>query len=92
MRLASIADVAAAVRGRRMQLGLSQGDLADRAGVSRKWINEFEAGGKASAEMGHVLRVLEAVGLALHAEPLTPGPDDEGGVDLDALLEDLRGE
>lgn len=89
MRLASIADIAAAVRGRRIDLELSQGDLADRAGVSRKWINEFEAGGKATAELGHVLRVLEAMGLAIHTGTLDPEPDDSG-IDLDVILDDLR--
>lgn len=89
MRLTSIADVAATVRGRRMDLGLSQGDLADRAGVSRKWINEFEAGGKATAEMGHVLRVLEALGLGLHIATTDAEPNDSG-INLDAILDDLR--
>lgn len=89
MRLVSIADIAATVRGRRMDLGLSQGDLADRAGVSRKWINVFEVGGKATAEMGHVLRVLEALGLELHTATTDPEPNDSG-INLDAILDDLR--
>lgn len=91
MHLASIADIAAVVRGRRIDLRLSQGDLAERAGVSRRWINQFEAGGRTTAEIGTVLRVIEAVGLSLHAEVATPNPV-EGGIDLDALLDDLRRE
>ena len=63
MRLTSIADVAAAVRGRRMDLGISQGNLAQRAGVSRKWVNQFERGGRTTAEIGTILRVLDALGL-----------------------------
>jgi y4mF family transcriptional regulator len=51
------------MRGRRTDLGLSQVELARLAGVSRKWISEFE-GGHLSAEIGLVLRVLEALGLA----------------------------
>jgi len=89
MRIVSIADIAAAVRGRRMDLGLSQGDLADRARVSRKWVNEFEAGGKATAEMGHVIRVLDALGLAFDIKP-TDGAQDTSGIDLDDILNDLR--
>jgi ribosome-binding protein aMBF1 (putative translation factor) len=42
MTIRSIRDLAAAVRGRRKDLGMSQADLARRAGVSRKWIYEFE--------------------------------------------------
>jgi HTH-type transcriptional regulator/antitoxin HipB len=73
--------------GRRTDLGLSQVALARRAGVSRKWISEFEAG-NLSAEIGLVLRVLDALGMALdlisgdNAAPL-------GGanrVDLDEIL------
>jgi transcriptional regulator with XRE-family HTH domain len=89
MRIVSIADVAALVRGRRMDLGLSQGDLARRAKVSRKWINEFEAGGKATAELGHVLRVLEALDVDLEAVTGGRRPTS-GGIDLDDILSDLR--
>jgi HTH-type transcriptional regulator/antitoxin HipB len=89
MRLVSIADIAAAVRGRRMDLGLSQGDLAERAGVSRKWVNEFELGGKQTAEIGHVLRVIGALGLVLDVGTgdAAPPPD---GIDLDAILDGYR--
>lgn len=88
MRIVSIADVAALVRGRRMDLRLSQGDLAKRAGVSRKWVNEFEAGGKATSELGHVLRVLEALGVGLVT--VTGEPERSGGIDLDDILNDIR--
>ena len=89
MRMFSIADVAAVVRGRRIDLGLSQGELAKRAGVSRKWVNEFEVAGKASAELGHVLRVFDTLGLAIQAEPADATRIDNG-IDLDAILDDLR--
>lgn len=88
MRIVSIADVAALVRGRRMDLRLSQGDLAKRAGVSRKWVNEFEAGGKATSELGHVLRVLEALDVGLVT--VTGEPERSGGIDLDDILNDIR--
>ena len=93
MRLASIADFAAAVRGRRVDLGLSQGDLAERAGVSRRWVNQFETGGRATAEIGTILRVLDALSLGLRIDviPGTPnGRQPAGDVDLDVLLDDLR--
>lgn len=90
MRIRSTHDAAAAVRGRRKDLGLSQADLAARAGVSRKWIYEFEAG-KATAELGLVIRVLEQLGLALDFGS-GPGPrSSRRGVDLDALLKEHRG-
>jgi HTH-type transcriptional regulator/antitoxin HipB len=57
-------EMSAAVRRRRRELGQSQATVARRAGVSRKWIYEFEAG-KASAEFGLVVRVLAALELSL---------------------------
>lgn len=88
MTVSSIRDVAAAVRGRRKDLGLNQAELAERAGVSRKWIYEFEAG-KPTAEFGLLLRVLDELGLALD---LVPRPTASGGktMDLDALLDEHR--
>ncbi|HSO29779.1 MAG TPA: helix-turn-helix domain-containing protein [Candidatus Sulfomarinibacteraceae bacterium] len=82
----TISDIANAVRGRRLQLGVSQDELSRRAGVSRKWIYEFEAG-KAGAEFGIVLMVLEALGMRL-ALGTAPASEVAGGVDLDALLDD----
>ena len=70
---------------------MSQADLATQAGVSRKWIYEFEAG-KPNAELGLILRVMDALGLQLelnldeHAGTVVPGHT----VDLDALINEHR--
>ncbi len=92
MTIRSIRDLAAVVRGRRKDLGMNQAELAERAGVSRKWIYEFEAG-KPTAEFGLLLSVLDELGLALE---LTPRPETDqrplgDTVDLDALLDEHRG-
>jgi HTH-type transcriptional regulator / antitoxin HipB len=91
LRLISVADASAAVRGRRADLGLSQRDLAARAGVSRKWIYEFEAG-KPKAELGCVLRVFDALGIALVADigDAAPRGDASNAVDLDVIIADHR--
>jgi len=92
MSICSIRDLAAAVRGRRIDLGLNQADLASRAGVSRKWVYEFEAG-KATAQFGLILRVLDALNLALDlssTDDASTSPTD-AAVDLDALLDEYRG-
>ncbi len=94
MRVRSIADSAAAVRGRRIELDLSQDQLACRAGVSRKWVYEFEAG-KPTAEFGYVIRVLEALDLRLEVRTedrrTEEAPDAAASaVDLDSLLEEHR--
>jgi HTH-type transcriptional regulator/antitoxin HipB len=87
----SIRDVASVVRGRRLDLGINQADLASRAGVSRKWVYEFEAG-KPTAEFGLLLRVLDALGLALEVAPSDDAHASGEGVamDLDALIDEHR--
>jgi len=107
MRVHSTADVAAAVRGRRLDRGLSQSELAQRSGISRKWISEFEAG-KATAEFALVIRVLEALELSLDlsddpgstatmsatgtlSASATVSSTASGSLDLDELLEEHRG-
>lgn len=93
MTIRSIRDIAAAVRGRRKELGLSQDQLAKRAGVSRKWISEFEAG-KPTAELGLVLRVLDELGFRLElregSDTDAARPRSRDAVDLDTLLDELR--
>ena len=78
MHINSIQDLAAAVRGRRQELGLSQGQLAAHAAVSRDWINQIEAG-KPTAEFGLVLRLLDALDLRLNLLPRTKGSDPAAG-------------
>jgi len=91
LRVRSIRDIAAAARGRRLDLGLSQAQVAKRVGVSRKWIVEFEAG-KSSAELGLALRVLDELGLALDVSRQGEAPGFGGDtVDLDVVLEEHRG-
>lgn len=93
MSVRSVRDVAAAVRGRRQDLGISQVELARQAGVSRKWISECESG-KSTAEFGLVLRVLDALALSLElreAPARQEGVSEgRGAVDLDLLLNRLR--
>jgi HTH-type transcriptional regulator / antitoxin HipB len=94
MRIRSMADVAAAVRGRRLDRGLSQSELAEMAGVSRKWISELEAG-KPTVETVLVIRILEALELHIElsqdseAAETSPGTISDP-VDLDVLLDDYR--
>lgn len=59
-------DLAATVRGSRVEHGWSQTELARRARVSRSWIGDLEAG-KPTAEIGRVLAVLDALGIELTA-------------------------
>ena len=53
------------VRLLRTRRDLTQGDLADLAGVSRTWLNQIENGAKSNAELGSLLAVLDALGATL---------------------------
>ncbi|GAA4267022.1 helix-turn-helix transcriptional regulator [Frondihabitans peucedani] len=51
-------------RQRRLDLGLSQGALADRAGTTRQWLSRFEAG-KGDVSLAKALEVVRELDLAL---------------------------
>ncbi|HEY1652020.1 MAG TPA: helix-turn-helix domain-containing protein [Acidimicrobiales bacterium] len=86
MNINTSRDLAAAVRGRRLTLGLSQAELARRAGVSRPWLSKVE-GGKPTAEFSLIIRLLDVLGLGLH---LQDADSCVRSVDLDAILEDYE--
>jgi len=69
----SLHQIAALTRSRRLELGQTQGALAERAGVSRWWVNEFESG-RSRAELGLVLALLEALELDIEIAPAPRGP------------------
>jgi HTH-type transcriptional regulator/antitoxin HipB len=92
VEISAARDLAALVRGRRIDAGWSQTVLADRAGVSRQWLSALERG-KASVEVGLVLRVLDVLGVDLAARDRDGGPaPDRHPVDLDRLLDEHRAE
>jgi len=90
----SIRDLAAAARGRRLGLSLSQARVAEQARVSRQWLSEFESG-KPTAELQLVIRLLHALGMQINLE--VPGDSQSRQntappttVDLDVLLDQYR--
>lgn len=87
MRIRTLADLAAAIRARRRELRLKQSDVAAQLGVSRVWISQFE-NEKARAEIGLVLRLIAALGLAidLSTEARTP----RQAIDLDRIVDAHR--
>ena len=56
------------LRRLRQEAGLTQAELAERAGVSRRWISQVERGHE-RAEAGNLMRVVRALGLAVRFEP-----------------------
>jgi len=71
-------DVGAALAALRRSMGMTQGELADRASVTRKWISQME-NGKATAQVGVLCRVLGALNARLeivHMPPQRPSLRD----------------
>jgi HTH-type transcriptional regulator / antitoxin HipB len=87
------ADLGAAIRDRRRQLGLGQASLAERIGVSRQWVIAIERG-RSRAELGLVLRALTALGLRLDTSDSTASqsrkPAAAPKVDIDAIVNAAR--
>lgn len=63
--LSTPAQIGAAIRGARAREGLTQTELAERAGVSRRWLITVEQGRTERAELGKILDTLDALGLDL---------------------------
>jgi HTH-type transcriptional regulator / antitoxin HipB len=92
MRIRTPADLGALIRDRRIKLGLDQQSLARKVGVSRQWIVEVEKG-KPRAEIGLLLRTIDALGIPLGTEEETPGKpsDAASAVDIDSIVAAARG-
>lgn len=88
-------DFGALLRDARKRAKLDQATLADRIGVSRKWVIDAERGSSGAA-IGTILKALAAVGVELaveapsvvQREPRTPPPPPE--VDLDQIVNATR--
>jgi y4mF family transcriptional regulator len=92
MRIRTPVDLGALIRDRRTKLGLDQRSLAKKVGVSRQWIVEVEKG-KPRAEIGLLLRTIDALGILLAAEKESPEKKRGGSptVDIDSIIAAARG-
>ncbi len=82
--LATWSDLGPAVRDYRTGAGLTQNDLARRAGVSRASVNAME-NGTANPSGALIDRVLQALGLGI---VLSPRPTDDATMLSEILGED----
>lgn len=92
VQVRAVSELGALIREHRRKLGLDQAELAKRVGVNRKWVIAIEAG-KSGAELGLVLRTLEALGLRVSIEEESPGTRPRAGLkvpDIDAIVERAR--
>jgi HTH-type transcriptional regulator/antitoxin HipB len=64
MHITSSGQLQTLARDRRLSSKQTQAAVATLAGVSRKWLSEFERG-KESADLSLVLRLLAALGLVV---------------------------
>ena len=79
-------DLASVARGRRIELGLTQAELATRSGVSRAWVNSFE-GGKRTVEISLVFRLFDALGVEVEATEAAARGNADGVAGLDGVLD-----
>lgn len=56
------------IRRTRKQLGMTQAELAALTGLSLAFVNHVE-NGKATAQLGKTLMLLQQLGIRLHARP-----------------------
>jgi len=82
-------ELGALIRDRRRQMDLDQATLAKRIGVSRQWVIAIEQG-RSRAELGLVLRALDAVGIRLNADSGDAKRVKAPKVDLDAIVSSAR--
>ena len=70
----NVADLAGAVRHARRVHGIAQGELAQRIGVSRPWISQFESGRTPNAGIDRILALVNVLGISLTVTaPAAPG-------------------
>lgn len=83
--LTSPAAFGSMVRSARQRAGLTQSDLAHRAGVGRRFVVDVESG-HPRAELGKALALLEVLDVYLYPTQLSPIAPPLEDVDLDAVL------
>ena len=92
MKIRTSMELGLLLRERRRELGLGQGELADRIGVSRQWVGKVEKGPR-RADLMLVLRAIRALRLVLdvRSESDTPVIDKKASrVTIDAVIRAAR--
>lgn len=95
MQIRTPTDLGSAIRDRRRRLNLDQDELAGRIGASRKWIIDVEKG-KPRAEIGLVLRALDALGVRLSLDDGDKTASADAAIpavpaaDIDRVLDRMR--
>ena len=89
MRLRTPIDIGAIIRDRRTKRNLDQKTLAEKVGVSRQWLVQVEKG-KPRAEVGLILRTLDALGIVLAAGDFDKKGSKPSQLDIDSIVDSAR--
>lgn len=79
----SLRHLGGAIHDARKAAGLTQVELAQRAGVSREWLIGIERGGRPGAEIGKILSVLRELNLIISITRTTTPMDEQPQHDTD---------
>ncbi len=82
--LTAIAEIAARLKAYRIDYPLSQQELADKAGISRRSITNLENG--EDVQLGTLIKVLMALGLDSNLDLLAPDPTERPSYYLEGKL------
>lgn len=85
MQIRTPRELAMRLKETRLEQGLSQAELADRIGVSRRWVSQLESG-KKTLEVGLVLRAITALGLECDVRPRDSAISGQSSTDLGRIL------
>ena len=93
MQIRTAKDIGALIRDKRKNQKLDQAALARKVGVNRRWVLEVEHG-KPRAEIGLILKTLDALGLTLAIEgeagARRRSSREIEPVDIDAIIENAK--
>lgn len=93
MQIRTTKEIGALIRHQRKNQKLGQAELAKKVGVNRRWVLEVERG-KPRAEIGLILKTLEALGVALSIEGKAAirrrGSREIESVDIDAIIDSTK--
>jgi len=94
MHIRTTKDIGAVIRHWRKIRGLDQGELAEKVGVSRRWVVQIEQG-KPRAAQNLVLKTLDVLGVTVsvsESEKGTPTTKNKiESVNIDSIIEKAKG-
>lgn len=93
MFVRSANDIGLFIRDSRKRKNLDQSQLAAMIGVNRRWVMEVEKG-KPRAEVGLVLKALDALGIRVGIDESVSNDTSPEGIaiaDIDAIVRNAKG-